>query len=60
MRMHISVNGLRFVFFINVLILVVSKIDYAIIIKVGFYYGFICHLTLATFLDHSLRQGLFR
>ncbi|APD98992.1 hypothetical protein BM525_15930 [Alteromonas mediterranea] len=33
MRMYISVNGLRFVFFINVLILVVSKIDYAIIIK---------------------------
>ena len=38
MRMYISVNGLRFVFFINVLILVVSKIDYAIIIKVGLCY----------------------
>jgi len=36
--MYISVNDLCFVFFINVLILVVSEIDYAIIIKVGLCY----------------------
>ena len=34
--MYISVNDLCFAFFINVLILVVSEIDYAIIIKVGY------------------------
>ena len=36
--MYISVDVQRFAFFINVIILVVSKIDYAIIIKVGLCY----------------------
>ena len=34
-RMYISVINPRFAFFVSALILVVSEIDYAIIIKVG-------------------------